>query len=351
MREPFGNREGTLRNLGNLGNLERTLGTLSEPWEPLLGNLGTFTWEPGNLYLGTFTWNLGTLGEWGTFTIQPWEPWKTWEPSGNLEETLKEPWGYLLRTLREPWQSNLGNLLETFTMSPWEPGPRLLGNLYIIILGTLTTFTWKTWDPCREPWRNLEGTFWEPFANREGTLRNLGNLGNLERTLGTLGALSEPWEPWEPLLGNLGTFTWEPLLGNLYLEPGNLGGMGFGAAPVCSEIFTMAEDPKAFCCWGKREMLDARLFNNCKGSTPMIYDFEQPVIHICHALETAEIKTQTLVNTVTVCFWCDKAVSFSKTNAACTGLGCDVAMKFMGAKSRKMVSAAAWKKKDCCKGG
>jgi hypothetical protein len=26
--------------------------------------------------------------------------------------------------------------------------------------------------------------------------------------------------------------------------------MGFGAAPVCSETFTMAEDPKAFCCWG-----------------------------------------------------------------------------------------------------
>ena len=88
-------------------------------------------------------------------------------------------------------------------------------------------------------------------------MRNLGNLGNLEGTLGTLGTLSEPWEPWEPLLGNLGTFTWEPLLGNLgtftwepllgnlYLEPGNLGGMGFGAAPVCSETFTMAEDPKA----------------------------------------------------------------------------------------------------------
>jgi len=55
---------------------------------------------------------------------------------------------------------------------------------------------------------------------------------------------------WEPLLGNLGAFTWEPLLGNLYLEPGNLGGMGFGTAPVCSETFTMAEDPKAFCCWG-----------------------------------------------------------------------------------------------------
>ena len=70
------------------------------------------------------------------------------------------------------------------------------------------------------------------------------NLGNLE------GTLREPWEPsepCEPLLGNLylGTFSWEPLLGNLYLEPGNLGGMGFGAAPVCSETFTMAEDPKA----------------------------------------------------------------------------------------------------------
>ena len=68
--------------------------------------------------------------------------------------------------------------------------------------------------------------------------------------MGTLGTFT-----WEPLIGNLylGTFTWEPgdlgtwepLLGNLYLEPGNLGGMGFGAAPVCSEIFTMAEDPKA----------------------------------------------------------------------------------------------------------
>ena len=213
-----------------------------QPWEP---------WR--NLYNTT----LGTLENLGTFR----EPWK------NLEETLKEPWGYLLGTLREPWQSNLGNLLETFTMSPWEPGPRLLGNLYIIILGTLTTFTWKTWDPCREPWRNLEGTFWEPFGNREGTLRNLEEPWepwNLERTLGTLGTLSEPWEPWEPLLGNLGTFTWEPLLGNLYLgtftwepllrnlylEPGNLGGMGFGGAPVCSETFTMAEDPKAFCCWG-----------------------------------------------------------------------------------------------------
>ena len=90
-------------------------------------------------------------------------------------------------------------------------------------------------------------------------MRNLGNLGNLEGTLGTF--------TWEPLLGNLGTFTWEPgnlylgtwepllgNLGNLYLEPGNLGGMGFGAAPFCSETFTMAEDPKAFCCWGIKAM-------------------------------------------------------------------------------------------------
>ena len=70
-------------------------------------------------------------------------------------------------------------------------------------------------------------------------------LGNL--TLGT--------SIWEPYLGNLtlGTSTWEPLFGNLYLgtsirEPG---GMGFCAAPLCSETFTMAEDPSSFRCWGK----------------------------------------------------------------------------------------------------
>ena len=186
-----------------------------QPWKAW-GNLDNITLEPlrtfYNVTLGTLKeplqYYLGNLGK-----------------LGNLQGTLKKPWRNLEGTFWEPWQSNLGNLLETFTMSPWEPGPRLLGNLYIIILGTLTTFTWKTWDPCREPWRNLEGTFWEPFGNREGTLRNLGNL---ERTLGTLGTLSEPWEPWEPwepLLENLGTFTWEP--GNLYLgtftwEPGNL---------------------------------------------------------------------------------------------------------------------------------
>ena len=53
----------------------------------------------------------------------------------------------------------------------------------------------------------------------------------------------------------MGTSPWEPLLGNLYLgtsirEPG---GMGFGAAPLCSETFTMAEDPSSLRCWGKME--------------------------------------------------------------------------------------------------
>ena len=114
-----------------------------------------------------------------------------------------------LGTLREPWE-------------PWEP---LLGNLYLgtwePLLGTLGTFTWEPGNLYLGPWEPL-----------------LGNLGTFT------------WDP-----GNLylGTFTWEPLLGNLYLEPGNLGGMGFGAAPVCSETFTMAEDPKAFCCWGKTQ--------------------------------------------------------------------------------------------------
>ena len=102
-------------------------------------------------------------------------------------------------------------------------------------LRPLKTFTWKTWEPCREPWRNLEGTFWEPWGN-----------------------LEEPWEPWGNL-GNLYLGTWEPLLGNVCLEPGNLGGIGFGAAPVCTETFTMAEDPKAFCCWGKKNIISDKI--------------------------------------------------------------------------------------------
>ena len=99
----------------------------------------------------------------------------------------------------------------------------------------------------------------------------LGNLGNLyfgTLGMGGLGAFLENFanfgEVWKPLLGNLGNlyFTWElwePLLrnlGNLYLGTvhlylgtlgtfGTLRKIGFGAAPVCSETFTMAEDPKA----------------------------------------------------------------------------------------------------------
>ena len=51
---------GTFWDFGNLEEPWGALGALREPWEPLLGNLGTFTWEP---VLGTCTWNLGTLGE------------------------------------------------------------------------------------------------------------------------------------------------------------------------------------------------------------------------------------------------------------------------------------------------
>ena len=66
-----------------------------------------------------------------------------------------------------------------------------------------------------------------------GGLRNFGNLGNLGKLLGTLGTS----RGFGTVLGNLSR---EPF-GNL----GNLGGMGFGAAPVCSETFTMAENPIA----------------------------------------------------------------------------------------------------------
>ena len=88
-------------------------------------------------------------------------------------------------------------------MSPWEPGPHLLGNL-----GTLTTFTWKTWEPCRELWRNLEGTFWEPWGNLE------------EPYLGTF-----TWEPGNLYLGtwNLDLGTWEPYLGTFTWNLGTLG--------------------------------------------------------------------------------------------------------------------------------
>ena len=82
------------------------------------------------------------------------------------------------------------------------------------------------------------------------------------------------WEPslgifaWKPLLGNftwepslgkfyLRTFTWETLLGNLYLGTFIWEAWGvlelLRSAPVCSETFTMAEDPKASAV-GKKNM-------------------------------------------------------------------------------------------------
>ena len=69
-------------------------------------------------------------------------------------------------------------------------------------------------------------------------------LGNL--FLGTLlGNLA-----FEPVLGNL---VWEPCVGTCSWEPclGTLGSTDL-AAPTCSEIFTMAEDPK-LTLLGKKE--------------------------------------------------------------------------------------------------
>ena len=234
--------------LGNLYII--TLGTLRtftwktwEPWGNLynttLGTLTTFTWETweswGNLYNATleslrkpWQYNLGTLENLYNVTLGTLrEPLQynlgNLGKLGNLQGTLRKPSRNLQGTLKKPWGNldnltlgYLGNLIETFTMSPWEPGPRLLGNLYIIIFGTLTTFTWKTWEPCREPWRNLEGlegTFWEPFWNLEGTLRNLGNL-----YLGTF--------KWEPLLG-----TWEPWGNGFWSCSGLLRNLYYGWRP------------------------------------------------------------------------------------------------------------------------
>ena len=75
--------------------------------------------------------------------MQPWEPWE--RLLGNVEN-LENLYNWTLGTLREPWQSNVGKLIETLTMSPWKPERHLLGNLYIVTLGALRTFTWKTWE-------------------------------------------------------------------------------------------------------------------------------------------------------------------------------------------------------------
>ena len=97
-----------------------------------------------------------------------------------------------------------------------------MGTLWNKVVGTLWELLAKLW----EPWEPYGAKLWEPCRNLAGTLQEPWEpCGNL------VGTLREPWN----LVGTL----WEP------------GGMSLGAAPACSEAFTMAEDPKAFCCWGK----------------------------------------------------------------------------------------------------
>ena len=55
------------------------------------------------------------------------------------------------------------------------------------------------------------------------------------------------------------------------MEPGNLGGMGFGAAPVCSETFTMAEDPKASAVGEKNKKQLLSLAWNLNGCPKLIF--------------------------------------------------------------------------------
>ena len=84
---------------------------------------------------------------------------------------------------------------------------------------------------------NLVGTLEQSCGNLGGTLWNkvVGTLGTLQEPCRNLGKLVGTWrEPWK-LVGTL----WEP------------GGMSLGAAPACSKTFTMAEDPKARCCWAR----------------------------------------------------------------------------------------------------
>ena len=190
-----------------------------QPWKAW-GNLDNITLEPlrtfYNVTLGTLReplqYNLGNLGKLGNLqgTLR--------KPSRNLQGTLKKPWG----NLDNLTLGYLGHLIETFTMSPWEPGPRLLGNLYIIILGALTTFTWKI-GKLGNLTGNLEGTLRdlrEPFGNLFGALRNLGNL-----YLGTF--------KWEPLLG-----TWEPWGNGFWSCSGLLRNLYYGwRPPISKSIF------------------------------------------------------------------------------------------------------------------
>ena len=202
--EPWGNVVGTLwgKVVGTLWT--KVVGTLREPWSKAAGTLrslgepcGAKLWEP----CGTKLWvPCGT---------------KCWEPRRNVGAKLWEPWGNLV----EQSCGNLGNFgnLAGSLGTLREPGGNLVGQscgnlVWNKVVGTL--------------WNKTVGTLWERWSKAGGTLWN--------KLVGTLGTLQEPWEP----CGNLGTC-------------GNLVGMSLGAAPACSETFTMAEDPKACCCWGK----------------------------------------------------------------------------------------------------
>ena len=152
--------------------------------------LGTCSWEP---CWQPIAWNLPREFVLGTRTC-------SWEP--------------VLRTLAcEP-------VLAKLACKPVLGEPCLGTCSCKPCLGTCSQ------GPCRYPARKpvlgtlaweLEALFLEPLLVNLFLRTLLGNLGNV----GNLGNLGKP--------GNLG----------------NLGGMGFGAAPVCSETFTMAEDPKA----------------------------------------------------------------------------------------------------------
>ena len=166
---------------------------------------------------------MGTLGE-------PDKVVGTLEPCGNLGRTL---WGKVVERCCWHLESLVVQSCGNLTLQ------KSCGNL----VGTLK----QNGQSCGK----LVGTLQQSCGNLARTLeQSCGNLGAKLRnkvvgTLGTLGTLQEPCKN----LGNL-VGTWrEPwnLVGTSW-EPG---GMSLGAAPACSETFTMAEDPKACCCWGK----------------------------------------------------------------------------------------------------
>ena len=225
---------GTLeQSCGNLGKLVgQSCGNLVGTLEQSCGNLGaTLEQRCGNLTLQKSCGNLGA---------KLWEPWEPW---GNLVGTL---WGKVVGTLWNKvvgtlWEQNCGNIVGTLEQSCGNLG----GTLWNKVVGTLGTL--GTLQEPGEPCGNLAGTLWGKVVGSlwnkvVGTLWNktVGTLWN--KVVGTLGTLQEPCRN---LAGTLGTL-WAPgrNLGTLWEPRGNLG------APACSETLTMAEDPKACCCWG-----------------------------------------------------------------------------------------------------